>query len=341
MAAPTDPRSFLADLEAVDVFDVRVSETAAPRTATATAPRPPTPAEHRRVGIAVLQDLLRIEDRSDRIRRVLRIWESKVSTAIRSHDVEGAEEWMRAVVSNPSLPSEHAEAAAASFASLSRPALIDGLLQWMVDAEALDDGTGLLVAWGEPVVRRMIDLMAVDDPPVNRRHMVDVLTVIGRADTRLLAAHAADHRWFIVRNVAIALGRSGRLAAFPPLRGLAGHEDARVRVEALRGLAAIDGEGAVPDLVAAFEDSDRRVRQAAVSLLRACPSPDVVTRLADAIRSGRLGGIEAERLVEVIGERRDDDATAALEELASRRGRGGAPKAARRAARQQLARREP
>jgi hypothetical protein len=323
----------------VDEFDAGVSEAAgAPATATATVPRIPSAADHLDVGIQVLRDLLRVETRTDRVRRILRIWESKVSTAIRSREVEAAEAWLRAVVAD--VPEEHADAVSASFAALSRPALIDELLQWIVDADALERCTGLLAEWGDPVVRRMIELMAVDDPPVHRRHMVDVLTVIGRSDSRLLAGHVTDHRWFIVRNVAIALGKSGRLTAFPVLRTLTAHEDPRVRVEALRGLTAIDDEGAVTDLVEAFEDGDRRVRLAAVSLLRACPSRGVVVRLSAVVRSGRLGGIESVRLVEVIGERNTSAAAAALEEIASRRGHGKAPKAARRAAKQQLARRQ-
>lgn len=123
------------------------------------------------------------------------------------------------------------------------------------------------------------------------------------------------------------------------LRNLYKHDDARVRVEAIRGLAAIDGDATVGDLVAAFTDSDRRVRQVSVSLMRACPSPEIVTRLTDMVVSGRVGSAEADRLVEVIGERKDAAAAAALEEIASRRGRKGAPKSARVAARQQLARR--
>jgi len=169
--------------------------------------------------------------------------------------------------------------------------------------------------------------------------MVDVLAIIGRSDSRLLTPHAGDHRWFVVRNVAIALGKAGRLAAIPVLRSLTKHQDARVRVEAIRALAAVDADATLGDVVAAFHDPDRRVRQAAVSLLRACSSPEVVTRLTDVVRLGKISALEAERLVEVIGERRDDAARMALEDIASRRGRSGAPKAVRSAAKRQLARR--
>ncbi len=345
MAVPTESRPLLDTDDAVEAFEEQLNERPDaddPGTPSRSgAPAAPDPTDHLAVGIQVLQDLLRIENRPNRVRRVLRIWESKVSTSIRSRNLVAAEAWLRGVTGDMVIPPERAQAVGASLAALSRPALIDDLLVWLVDADAIDAAAGLFAEWGDPIVGRMIDLMAVDDPPVNRRYMVDVLTLIGRADSRLLTPHVADHRWFIVRNVAIALGRSGRLAAIPVLRSLLSHEDARVRVEAARGLAAVDGDAAVGDLVAALQDSDGRVRQVAVSLLRACPSPEVATRLVDVVTSGKMHAVEAERLIEVIGERKDEAARKALEQIVGRRGRRGAPKAIRAAAKRQLARRAP
>ena len=234
MALPTDPRIQFEPDEVTAAFDGTVSDAPASGGTSAESsfnvPQAPDPSDHLAVGIQVLRDLLRVENRPNRIRRVLRIWESKVSTAIRGRDLAAAEAWLRGVRGDSAIPPEHAEAVDASVAALSRPALIDDLLVWMVDSDAIEDAAGLLAEWGDPVVGRVIDLMAVDDPPVNRRYMVDVLTLIGRSDSRLLTPHISDHRWFVVRNVAIALGRSGRLAMIPVLRTLLSHDDARVRV---------------------------------------------------------------------------------------------------------------
>ncbi|MCJ7725107.1 MAG: HEAT repeat domain-containing protein [Acidimicrobiia bacterium] len=342
MDQPFDSRSAIDTELLVGEFGSLLTDPAGPASPAdsgSKAPPSPDPSDHLAIGVQVLLDLLRVETRPNRVRRVLRIWESKVATAIRSRDLAAAESWMRGISGSDAIPPEHAAAVGASVAALSRPALIDDLLVWLVDSDSIEDASGLLSEWGDPIVGRMIDLMAVDDPPVNRRYMVDVLATIGRSESRLLVPHASDHRWFIVRNVAIALGRAGRLATIPVLRSLIGHEDARVRVEAIRGLAAVDSEATLGDVVAAFQDSDRRVRQAAVSLLRACPSPEVVTRLSEVVRLGKVNALEAERLVEVIGERRDDAARLALEDIANRRGRSRAPKAIRSAAKRQLARR--
>jgi len=343
MGSPTDPRSPLGTIEVDDAVDSRVGRLpdggeAAP-ISTAGNGRTPNASNDRAVGIQVFRDLRRTENRPNRIRRVLRIWESKVSTAIRSRDLRAAEDWVHGLTGYVDIPPEHAEAVGAALVALSRPALIDDLVIWLVDTDAIDEAAGLFTGWGDPIVGRMIDLMGVDDPPIDRHYMVEVLTLIGRSDSRLLTPHLSDSRWFIVRNVAIALGKSGRPAIIPALRSLLAHEDARVRVEALRGLAYIDCEATVADLVGGYRDSDRRVRQVAISLLRACPSPDVVTRLSAVIATGKLNTAEAERLIEVIGERSDDAARQALEQISSRRGRAGVAKAVREAAKRQLARR--
>lgn len=303
------------------------------------APEIPDPDECEHIGVGVLRDLLRIETRPGRFRRVLRIWETKVASAVRRHDVASAANWMKVVTEDPIYPPEFGDQVAAAMEALSRPALIDDLVVWAVDEEAIADTAPLFAEWGEPVVRRLIDLMVVDDPPVNRRYLVEILGLIGRSDSRLLTAHIGDHRWFIVRNLAIALGRTGRLAAIPALRSLLDHDDHRVRVEVLRSLAALDNEAAVPDLVRAFGDGNPRVRQATVSLLRASPSGQVIPLLAPVIEGGVLGPAETARLVEVIGERSDPAASQVLQRLAARRVAFGSAKAARDAARRELERR--
>jgi hypothetical protein len=296
----------------------------------------PGPEDQLALGTGVLRDLLRIETRPDRFRRLLRIWEGKVATAVRSRDLETARAWIVALTRDPVYPQEFASDVAAAFENASRADLIDDLIVWLVDSESMEDGTGLLAEWGGAVVTRIVAMMAVDEPPVSRRYLIDLLGMVGRRDSRLLSRHVGDHRWFIARNIAIALGRTGRLAALPALKSLLAHDDPRVRVEALRGLAAVDGESAVADMVSAFHDPDRRVRQAAVSLMRASGSAEVVPRLAALVDSGRLGTVKTERLVEVVAERKDPAALETLRRWASTRARFGVGKVARQVARREL-----
>jgi HEAT repeat protein len=149
----------------------------------------------------------------------------------------------------------------------------------------------------------------------------------------LLAGLVADPRWFIVRNVAISLGRTGRPQAIPALESLLDHPDHRVRVEALRGLFTLRRGEAVAPLVAALSDPEPRVRHAAVSLLRASPSREVVSALTEMLEVRPPAPAEGRRLVEVIAERRDPATPVALERLAGRRRAVGNARAVRDAAR--------
>ena len=148
MALPSHSRDEIPDPDGFDQLPtqlngIRVGQ-APVDLRTRIAAEMPGPGDLRAVGIGVLRDLLRIEARPDRFRRLLRIWEGKVATAIRSRDIETAAEWMKAVTRDPSLPAEFAADADAALDNLSRPDLIDDLIVWLVESGSPERGAGLL-----------------------------------------------------------------------------------------------------------------------------------------------------------------------------------------------------
>jgi hypothetical protein len=298
------------------------------------------PADDESPGIAVFRDLLRIESRAPRFRRMLRVWAGKVTTAIRAGDPADAEAWFRGLVEDPTYPGAFADLVEDALDDVSRTEILDEL---MVVLAAAESGTGsdLVAAWGDRIVHYMIDAMAADEPPVNRKHLVEYLGYAGREDVRLLASLVTDPRWFIARNLAIALGRTGRPQAIPAVESVLDHPDERVRVEAVRSVAALRGDGAVPALLDALTDVSGRVRHAAISLLRASPSPDVIGGLAEVLEYRSLAPSEIPRLVQALAERKDPAAGAALERLAGRRHRARSGRAVRDAARRALETRRP
>jgi HEAT repeat protein len=288
-------------------------------------------------GVAVLRDLLRIESRRPRFHRLLRVWVGKLTAAVRAGDLARAEAWMRALVTSPTYPAEFADLVTEALDEVSDPEVLDALVVHLAAAEPPGTGSGLVAAWGERLARYLVQGMAVDEPPVNRRYLVEFLAWVGRDDVRLLAALVADPRWYIVRNVAIALGRTGRPQAIPPLESLLDHPDHRVRVEALRGLFVLRRGESVASLVGALTDAEPRVRHAAVSMLRASPSREVVSALVDLLETRPPAPAEARRLVEVIAERSDPAVAGALARLAGRKRVMGSARATRDAAREMLA----
>ena len=287
-------------------------------------------------GVAVLRDLLRIETRRPRFHRLLRVWVGKLTAAVRAGDLTRAEAWMRGLVTAPTYPDEFSDLVGEALDEVSEPQVLDDLVVHLAAADPLGTGAGLVSAWGERLARYLVQSMVVEEPPVNRRFLVEFLSWVGRDDVRLLAALVADSRWFVVRNVAIALGRTGRPQAVAPLESLLGHPDHRVRVEALRGLFVLRRGEMVGPLVAALSDPEPRVRHAAVSLLHASPSREVVGALVELLEASPPAAAEARRLVELIAERADPAVPAALSRLAGRRTLMGPGRVVRDAARQAL-----
>lgn len=287
-------------------------------------------------GVAVLRDLLRAEGDRGRFRQLLLAWEEKLVKAVQDGDPARAEAWLRAVVTAPAYPGEFADLVGEALDEVSAPEVLDQVVACLAAAPVPGTGAGLVAAWGERMVRYLVQGMIADEPPVSRRHLTEFLAWVGREDIRLLAPLIGDPHWFVARNLAIALGHTGRLRAAPALESLLDHSDHRVRVEALRGLWGLRGDGAVPVLAAALADPEPRVRHAACSLLRASPGSAVVAAIVGVLESNAAAATEASRLVELIAERTDPGVPRVLARLAACRRTGGAARAVRRAARTAL-----
>jgi len=288
------------------------------------------------IGIAVFRDLLRVEHRPDRIRRLLRIWSGKVAAGVRGRDYEHAGMWFRSLVEAPVFPEEFAAIVAETRRELAAEDLFDDLVTGLVESGSPPAAGPLLAAWGEHLVEYLVGQIVTDDPKVNRRHIVDFLGMAGRGDVRHLTARLADPRWFVVRNIVIAIGKAGRASAIPALESVWDHEDDRVRVEVLRSIAALDPEGSLPLVLQSLSDPAPSVRRAAASLLRANASDAVVPGIVEVLTRGHGSADEARRLVEIVAERRGPGVKEALDQLASRRFALGASRTVRDAARQAL-----
>jgi len=283
-------------------------------------------------GIGVFRDLLRVEHRPDRFRRLLKIWSGKASSAVRAGEFETAGLWMRALTEAPVFAEEFASSVADARKELARADLFEILVKGLVEAGSPGSAAPLLGAWGEPLVEYLVGQMVVEAPIVNRRHLVEFLGMAGRGDARLLTSRLADPRWFIVRNVATALGRTGRVTAIPALESALNHGDERVRVEIVRAVAALKGESGIPAVVQSLGDPSPQVRQAAASILRASASESVIPGIVDALERGLGSAEDSRRLVEIIAERRGDEVREALERLASKKFALGASKGVKDAA---------
>ena len=161
-------------------------------------------------------------------------------------------------------------------------------------------------------------MMASEEDRARRRTLLDVLGREAARDPQPVIERLADERWFVVRNLAVVLGRSANPQCVPAVRALMTHADHRVRVETLRSLSSLDS-GSIEYLTAALGDSHESVRQAAIAMLGVRGTAESDTLLIEALWSANLDALEKERVVRVLGERTSGDARQALEALARKK----------------------
>jgi hypothetical protein len=145
-----------------------------------------------------------------------------------------------------------------------------------------------------------------------RRTLMDAMIAMGTTGMAVIEDMTDDDRWFVVRNgLAILSGVGGDRAVELVTSSLA-HTDARVRKEALLGLAKIGGEDAGMLVYAMLEDPDAEVRLAAATaagalkveralkpllrLLEEEDDPDITIGILRAL--GQLGDPGAVTLIE-------------------------------------------
>jgi len=160
--------------------------------------------------------------------------------------------------------------------------------------------------------------MAAEEDRARRRTLLDVLGRESARDPRHIIERLDDQRWFVVRNLAVVLGRSGNSACVPAVHRLLTHEDHRVRVEALRSLSSLDS-GNLEYFEEALLDSHESVRQSVIAMLGVRGTGEADSLLIGALWSANTDTDEKERIVRVLGDRASSDARQALETLANKR----------------------
>jgi HEAT repeat protein len=280
-------------------------------------------------GPKVLAELLLVEDRPERLTRLLRVWAGRSARAIRGGSFELALKWLEVVSSRTDLD----------------PRLVDEAYRQVVTDEVFDIITGqdvpgraeLLEALSQTASSRVLDSLAVEEDPGRRRVLIDVVADIARVDSRSIVGGLSDPRWYVVRNLATALGKSGRRAVAEPLSRLLQHDDHRVRIEAARALLPCMGDEVVDYLLGALTDEHVRVRATVTDLLKTLNDDVVVPALEAGLRDA-TGSVETRvAMIEALGARGGPIPQRILAELAgSRAGYSSAARTLRSAARKAL-----
>ena len=274
----------------------------------------PDGARHRQGGIDTLGALLATPD-DDSFGRSVVLWSRKVADALQGDDPAAARAWAGAMAPG-SLNPHRAALVGAEMTKLMHAGLLDALMAEPEEGQGsgLDQATALAAL--APVA--LIDQLAAQTERDRRRALVDMLTAAARADPIPLLQRLGDARWYLARNLVVALGRSRRPEAAPGLLPLCSHPDHRVRTETLRALRSLNPAVAGEAALAALADREATVRAQAASLLRESRDPGLEQAMIDRLAGGPPA-VEGAAIVRALAGHPSAAARACLRDLARQR----------------------
>jgi hypothetical protein len=137
----------------------------------------------------------------------------------------------------------------------------------------------------------LVKLLGYLDTISARKTVVNLLVEIGSKNMSTLYGALSDGRWYVVRNIVIALRRIGDKQARNYLLAMLDHRDNRVRRETIKALAELGGNEAIDLLSRALDDSDISVRQFAFGSLSNLDSEAAKKLLMDKVRGRKFGDL--------------------------------------------------
>ncbi|GBE24627.1 MAG TPA: hypothetical protein ENG98_00285 [Actinobacteria bacterium] len=288
---------------------------------------------------ATLRALLECEYRDDRFYRVVRVWGGRVVRLLRASDLSSARVFVAAVLSDPSYSQDRTGIVHEGVARILSPETVRSVIEASGGSNPDEGALDLFADFGVFAVDPLVQHLAVEEDGQVRRAITELLAASAHRNPRVLDDYLHQQPWYVIRNLAIVLGKTDREAAVPGLRRLLSHEEYRVRVEVLRSLVRLMRENAAPILIRSLADDNERVRQTGASLLRSNEAADLDRMLSDELAKERLRPEVAIQVIKILGSRNTDLGRETLKRFASRRfSLSSQTRAFRDAARESLAR---
>jgi HEAT repeat protein len=100
-----------------------------------------------------------------------------------------------------------------------------------------------------------------------RKMVCEVMSRMGKDHVQMVGEGAYDPQWYVVRNIAVVLGKIGKPECVEFLKTAIVHTDARVRREAVRSLIGINSQEAGEVLLLPLNDSDSIIRSIGIRAL--------------------------------------------------------------------------
>ncbi len=294
----------------------------------------PTGADSRRSATNTIRGLFHLAGTPESIASIGEVWARTVAAALAAGDLESSDAWMN-TITGLQLDEDARRCLLEALSDNMSPPAIDTLARLLVGPPP--DGPGTIAREAAPLfaIAGLIRDLSTEETKGRRKMLLRALQVVTRLKPESVITHLSDPRWYVIRNVLIALGTSEHPMTAHHIVPLCSHADHRVRVEALRALYRIQGPGSANLLLASTLDRDEMVRTEAGRLLGGIDDPGIDRRLLERTQSPDL--VKALRSIAALGRRNTASARTALRGIVKKRPAWwGRARRLRRGARQAL-----
>jgi hypothetical protein len=284
----------------------------------------------REMVLGALTDYLRAETDLERLTGVLEVWSAETATALRQRDEDLVRTMLKVldlVGGDERGPEKKAVVDATLHRVLSR-AMLAELISVAEDGKA-ESTIRLLLPFGDVAVDDLMEDLADERDRGRRAVLLAILCEVARGHHHRVAKRLTDHRWFVARNAVTVLYRSGGREVVPLLVEATRHEEAAVRREAARGLLAVAGLEALPELMVLAVDADGSVRAAVISAMGGLSNPGASAALGRLVRTLHDQG-DRRKAIDALARHPAPETGDVLAELASSRSRPKLPLRIRR-----------
>jgi HEAT repeat protein len=175
---------------------------------------------------------------------------------------------------------------------------------------------------GVATIEALKPVIMVEEPTLASQRAEQAILGFGQLAVSRLASLVDDERWFVQRNGARMLGRTGSPEAVPLLQPLLRRSDARVVREAVSALGTINDPAAARAIHTVLRSATGDLRRVVIDVLVAGKDPRVVPILVHVLRESQPLGKDHVMVLETakaLGTIGSDEGVPALKTLADRR----------------------
>ncbi|MCP3976956.1 MAG: HEAT repeat domain-containing protein [bacterium] len=267
----------------------------------------------------VLRGLFECEERDDRFARVVRVWTGRVTRHLRFGDLDRAQSFLDKIMVEPPFAGERESQVREGLDRLGRPDLLKYVLDAEIGEELSEGASRFLGTIGTSATDALVGMLAEAPDQKSRRSVTSLLVPAVSSDPQCLDTYLIDDRWFLIRNLATVLGRTGKQTAVAGVRRLLSHDDQRVRAEALRALIRLQRDEASPTVLRMLSDPHAMVQETAASLAKTFESAAFEAALIRELDQGKHPQEVRMTMIEVLGGRDTETSRQAINGLANRR----------------------